>query len=92
MKKPLDVAKGKDLVTLSLTGHTYVRLLDAKGDEVFRSASPAESVTAVVQPGSYTVETDGKLAKYEVGSLESLGPHLGARAAVDATKPPEPKT
>jgi len=90
MNKQLEVPKGKDIVSMSLSGHTFVRLLDAKGEEIFRSASPAQDVMAVVQPGTYTAETDGKLGKYEVGSLESLAPNLRSRAAgADATKPPK---
>lgn len=89
MKKQVEIPKGKDNIAMSLTGHTFVRLLDAKGDEIFRSASSAQDVTAVVEPGTYTVETDGKLGKYEVGSLESLHPTFRSRPAADAAKPPK---
>lgn len=88
MNKQLDVPKGKDIISMSLSGHTFVRLLNAKGDEIFRSASPAQDVTAVVQPGAYTIDTDGKLGKVELSSLESLDPALPKRQAADASKPP----
>lgn len=91
MNKQLEVPKGKDIISVFLSGHTFVRLLNAKGDEIFRSASPAQDVTAVVQPGAYTIDTDGKLGKVELSSLESLDPALRKRAAADATKPPMPK-
>jgi hypothetical protein len=91
MNKQLEVLKGKDTISLSLSGHTFVRLLNAKGDEIFRSASPANDVTAVVQPGAYTIDTDGKLGKVELNSLESLNPAFRRRPAADATKPPMPK-
>jgi hypothetical protein len=86
MNKQLEVPKGKDIVSMSLSGHTFVRLLDAKGEEIFRSASPAQDVVAVVQPGTYTAETDGKLGKME---FSSLGPR--APSKVDATQPPMPR-
>lgn len=88
MNKQIEVPKGKDIISVSLSGHTFARLLNAKGDEVFRSASPAQDVTAVVQPGAYTVDTDGKLGKIELSSLESFDPAFRSRPAADATKPP----
>lgn len=88
MNKQLKVPKGKDIITASLSGHTFVRLLNAKGDEIFRSASPAQDVTAVVQPGAYTINTDGKLGKVGLSSLQSLDPAFRRRPAADATKPP----
>jgi hypothetical protein len=91
MNKQLEVPKGKDIISLSLSGHTFVRLLNAKGDEIFRSASPAQDVAAVVQPGAYTVDTDGKLGKVELNSLESLNPAFRRRPSADATKPPMSK-
>jgi hypothetical protein len=86
MKKKFDVPTGRDVVTLSVTGHTYLGLVDAKGEETFRFDSPGEHVTAVVSPGAYTAETDGKLGKME---FSSLGPR--ARSKVDATQPPMPR-
>jgi hypothetical protein len=88
MQKPIDVPKGSDVVGVSVTGHTFVRLLDARGDETFRSESPAEQVTAVVKPGTYTVDTDGKLGKIETAALE---PRLRGPIPADATKPPPPR-
>lgn len=88
MKKQLNVPKGNDVVGMWATGHTYVRLLDSKGEETFRFDSPGEHVTAVVQPGAYTIDTDGKLGKVE---LTSLDPRLRSGRAADATKPPMPK-
>jgi hypothetical protein len=87
MKKQLSVPKGSDVVGLSVTGHTYLRLLDAKGGETFRFDSPGEHVTAVVQPGAYTIDTDGKLGNVE---LSALDPRSRSGGQVDATKPPKP--
>jgi len=89
MKKQLDVPKGNDIVGVSVTGHTYVRLVNSNGEETFRFDSPGEHVTAAVQPGTYTIDTDGKLGKVE---LTSLDPSLrSGRGGFDATKPPKPK-
>ena len=88
MKKQLSVPKGNDVVGLWATGHTYIRLLDAKGDAVFRFDSPGEHVTAAVQPGDYTIETDGKLGKVE---LSSPDPRLRAGREADSMKPPKPR-
>lgn len=85
MKKQFNVPKGNNVVALWVTGHTYVQLLDSTGEETFRLDSPGEHVTATVEPGkAYTVDTDGKLSKYEFTSLD---PRFTAGPA-DATKPP----
>ena len=92
MKKQLDVPKGNDVIGMSVTGHTYIRLLDAKGEETFRFDFPGEHVTAVVQPGNYTVDTDGKLGTVEFQTLNPLlHPLLRTRREADATKPPRPR-
>ena len=86
MKKQINVPKGSDIVGLSVTGHTYVRLLNSKGEETFRFDSPGEHVTANVQPGDYTVETDGKIGKVEPAALKSQ-----SRGRADGLKPPKPR-
>jgi hypothetical protein len=87
-KKQLEVPKGSNIVSISVTGHSYVRLLDAKGDETFRFDSPAEHVTAAVGPGTYTIDTDGKLGKTELSSFDFKSRGSGQ---ADATKPPKPR-
>src|SRR3954453_3695883 len=67
MSKQITVPKGKDYVSIAASGHKYIRILDAEGNEIFRSNSPAESVTAVLDPGSYTVESDGRIGKVDYG-------------------------
>jgi hypothetical protein len=84
MKKVIEVPKGKDLIGISVTGHSHVRLLDSSGAETFRFQSPGEHITAVVRPGSYAIETDGKLGKIDLTSAERL---KGTRQ-FDAMKPP----
>ena len=88
MKKQLNVTKGYDVVGIWLTGHTYVRLLDSKGNETFRFDSPGEHVTAAVESGEFTIETDGKVGKVETAALDQR--HRIGRAA-DAMKPPVSK-
>jgi hypothetical protein len=88
MIKDLNVPKGKDLVGVWVTGHTYLRLMNSEGAETFRFDSPGNHVTAVVQPGPYTIETDGKLGEVK---LVSLPPHLRTGREADSTKPPMPK-
>jgi hypothetical protein len=85
VKKQLSVPKGKDIVGVWLTDHTYVRVIDSDGEEIFRFDSSGKHVTAAVPPGSYTIETDGKLGKVEFASLP---PHLRTEREVDSTKPP----
>jgi hypothetical protein len=88
MNKQLSVPKGKDIVSIWVTDHTFLRLIDAKGEEIFRFDSPGEHVTAAVQPGSYTIESDGKIGKVEFASLD---PKLRSTPKADATQPPMPK-
>lgn len=90
MTKQISVPRGKDIVGMAVEGHTYVRLLDSTGKETFRFDSPGEHVTASVEPGSYTIETDGKIRKVDFASLDHPG--LRAARAADATQPPMPKT
>jgi len=84
MKRVIEVPNGKNLVAVSVSGHSYVRLLDSNGTETFRFQSPGEHITAVVRPGSYTIETDGKLGKIDLGSAE----RLQGKREFDALKPP----
>jgi hypothetical protein len=88
MKKQLTVPKGNDVVGLTATGHTYIQLLDSKGEAVFRSDSASADVTATVQPGDYTVDTDGKLGKVALSSLE---PRFRVGREADSMKPPKPR-
>jgi hypothetical protein len=88
MKQQLNVPKGNDIVSVWAKGHTYVRLIDSKGEETFRFQSPGEQITAAVKPGEYTIDTDGKLSKVELASLNSKLKHSYEG---DSTKPPFPK-
>jgi hypothetical protein len=83
MNKHLKVPKGKDTLAVWVAGHTYIRLMNAKGQETFRFDSPGKHVTALVPAGRCTIETDGKLGKIEFASLST---HRSGQAA-DATKP-----
>ena len=84
-KKELTVAKGKEVVSLSASGHKFVRVLDAKGNEVFRSDSPGESVSALLPAGKYTIESDGTVGKVEAAEIDKK--HRGK--VYDGEKPPK---
>jgi|KBSMisStaDraftv2_1062788.scaffolds.fasta_scaffold431446_2 hypothetical protein len=87
MNKQLKVSRGKDLLSIQLAGHSYVRITDEAGNETFRSDSDARHVNAIVSPGRYVVETDGKLNKLTQSAREPR--HREARP-VQAMKPPKP--
>ena len=83
MKKTIEIPKGKEILGIAISGHTYVRLLDTNGSETFRFDSPGEHVTAVVTPGTYTIETDGKLGRTDLATNER-----SRRVEHAALKPP----
>jgi len=83
MKKTFEVPNGKNFVGLSLNGHTFARLLDSNGLEVFRFDSAGEYITAVVQPGTFTIETDGQLLSMDLIASERLM-HVGETNALRA--------
>jgi hypothetical protein len=85
MNKQISVPKGNDIIAIWAAGHTYIRILDAKGNQTFRFDSPGEHVTAVAQPGDYTIDTDGKVSKVEFATLDA---RLRGAGQADATKPP----
>ena len=85
MYKDITIPEGKDFVGISASGHKYIRLLDPQGNEIFRSNSPGEYVTAAVEPGSYTIDTDGKIGKIGYGSLDE---RYRKGRPIDAGKPP----
>jgi hypothetical protein len=89
MNKSLKVSRGKDLLTVSLSGHSYVRLLDEDGAEAFRADSPTRHVNARVKPGRYVIETDGKIQKAALTAVEAR--HRDTRET-DASKPPRSKS
>ena len=84
-KKELTVAKGKEVVLLSVSGHKYVRVLDGKGNEVFRSDSPGESVSALLPAGKYTIESDGTVGKVDAAEIDKK--HRDK--VYDGEKPPQ---
>jgi len=86
MNKQLKVSRGKDLLSIQLAGHSYVRITDEAGNETFRSDSNTRHVNAIVPPGRYVVETDGKLNKVTHASREQQ--HREPRP-LDATNPPK---
>lgn len=88
MKRTISVARGKDLVDVRVTNHSRVVLYDASGDEWFRSQSKGKHITAMVIPGRYTIETDGKFVKIAQLRLE---PELRTPKVEDMRKVPSLK-
>jgi hypothetical protein len=80
-EQAVTVPKGKDLLVISATGHSYVSLRDARGEERSRVAG-GRHVTLRVSPGIYVLETDGKIKRVTLGRLDR------APASWDARKPP----
>lgn len=72
-RRKITIPKGKDLMIVLATNHTYIVLHDVIGQECFRSQSKGKHVNIAVAPGQYTIETDGKLSKV---SLTKLDPEL----------------
>ena len=85
-KRTVTVPKGKDLVVVWATNHTYVVLYDASGQEYFRSQSKGKHLNITVVPGRYTLETDGKLRKVSLVTFES---DLRVPKHEDLRKPPK---
>ncbi len=71
MRRTISVARGKDLVDIRVSGHSHVVIYVALGTEYFRFNSKGKRVSARVEPGRYTVETDGKLLKLTQAKLET---------------------
>lgn len=86
-KKTVKVPKGKDLLLIWVTSHTYVVRCDKAGHERFRFQSKGKHITIVVEPGEYTLETDGEFKKI---SLEKIEPNLEVPKTEDLLKPIEP--
>jgi hypothetical protein len=70
-KRKITIPKGKDLMIVLATNHTYIVLQDVTGKECFRSQSKGKHVNISVVSGKYTIETDGKLSKVSVTKLDS---------------------
>lgn len=85
MKRQLKVARGKDLLTVMVSGHSYLSVVDEAGSETFRSDSGTRHVNVAVSPGRYVVETDGKLQKLQLTALE---PRHRQPRQLDAAKAP----
>ena len=69
--RPLTVPKGKGVLTLVLSNHTYVLLRDEGGEMRSRSDSAGKHVSFVAAPGRYALETDGRIRTIRLGRLVS---------------------
>ena len=83
--RSLTVPRGKDMLVVRVNRHTHVVLRDAAGTVRSRWDSEGKHVTFPVEPGRYTVETDGRLGALE---LRRLDPAVGRRGPLRADRPP----
>lgn len=61
MKKTLSVKQGDNCATIKISGQTYAKIYDKKGMLVLLDSSQTENITALIEPGEYTIESDGKV-------------------------------
>ncbi|HJQ85131.1 MAG TPA: hypothetical protein VKA21_13695 [Candidatus Binatia bacterium] len=85
-EQALTVPKGKDLLVVQATGHTWLSLRDGRGHERTRIASKGKHLTLAVAPGAYVLATDGKIKAVALERLEN------PPASFDVRKPPRPQT
>ena len=60
-QKKFNVKKGDNSAILKVSGQTYVRIYDEKGMLVLYDKSETTEISAILDPGEYVVETNGKL-------------------------------
>jgi hypothetical protein len=74
MKKGFSVKQGDNCVTIKISGQTYAKIYDKKGMPVLLDSSQTDMITAIIEPGDYTIETDGKVASVtsSVANLEEV--------------------
>ncbi len=84
--RALTVPRGKDLLVVRVSNHTYVLLKDATGSVRSRWQSTGKHLTFALEPGRYTLETDGRLRKV---LPERLEPHLRAPKPQHLHRPPK---
>ncbi len=74
MKKEFSVKQGDNCATIKISGQTYAKIYDKKGMLVLSDSSQTDNITALIEPGEYTIETDGKVVSVvsSVVHLESV--------------------
>jgi hypothetical protein len=61
MKKQFSVKQGNNCATIKISGQTYAKIYDKKGTLVLSDSSQTENITALIEPGDYIIESDGKV-------------------------------
>lgn len=71
---------GANVVVVRASGHTWLALAGDAG-EIVRDQSGGPETTFAVEPGSYTLRSDGKIGRVSSETVELPGPDLPAAAA-----------
>jgi hypothetical protein len=74
MKKQFSVKQGDNCATIKISGQTYAKIYDKKGMLVISDSSQTDNITALIEPGDYIIESDGKVVSIvsSVVHLESV--------------------
>jgi hypothetical protein len=74
MKKEFSIKQGDNCATIKISGQTYAKIYDKKGMLVLSDSSQTDNISALIEPGDYTIESDGKVASVvsSVVQLESV--------------------
>ncbi len=67
LDQKFSVKKGNNGAVIKLSGQTYVTVYDKNGMLLLSDKSRTDEVTAILEPGSYVAESDGK-----IGSISSI--------------------
>ncbi len=61
MDRKFTVRKGNNGAVIKLSGQTYVTVYDENETILLSDKSRSDEVTAILEPGGYVVESDGKI-------------------------------
>ena len=61
MIKKFRVTKGSNRAVVLLSGQTFVTICEASGNIIFSDCSRTKEVIALLAPGDYVLESDGRV-------------------------------
>lgn len=61
MIKKFRVTKGSNRAVVLLSGQTFVTICEASGNIIFSDRSHTNEVSALLAPGDYVLESDGRV-------------------------------